>query len=93
MKIEILEENFLKAHREGCSEVKKALETLAPGVFKTKYPCLKVYNAAPRLVVLFTGPKEGICLEIGHHRYTLGEHRDDWCEDYFRTITGIQEAV
>jgi hypothetical protein len=36
--IQITEENFKKAHAEGCADVKQVLETLAPEQFGSKFP-------------------------------------------------------
>ena len=37
--VQIEEENVRKAYKEGCSDVKKVLETLFPEIVKNKYPC------------------------------------------------------
>lgn len=88
MKIEITEENLRKAHKEGCSDVKRVLETLAPEVFEKKYPYIgksKMGN-----IVLFIGKDEGYALN--NNNYYVGEYLSTFAENHFTKIAEVKEA-
>jgi len=89
MEIKIQEENFLKAYREGCSDVKKVLENLAPELFTSEYPCLKKWKYS-NLVVLFTQKKTGYAVTTGGPD-KIGDFNEDWVEDDFSPIKGLRE--
>ena len=97
MEIKIQEENLRKAHSEGCSDVKRVLETLAPEVFQEKYPCLKKYQCRDSmhsgLIVLFESPRTGYVVKSVNCIDPLGRHSCTWVEEYFHPIKGIQEVV
>jgi hypothetical protein len=55
--MEIKDENFLKAHREGCSDVKRVLETLAPDLFEVKFPAFAKGNPSGAIYLFVSANK------------------------------------
>ena len=93
--VNILVENMKKAHAEGCGDVKKVLETLAPDVFATKFPCF-AQGAVTRAIYLFLSEREHIRLTDGddeHMQWTskIGEvgHSNNYSDQH--PIKGIRE--
>ena len=88
--IKISEENFKKAHAEGCSDVKRVLETLAPDLFvePIKYPCFGKYLDGE--VVLFTERHKGVSVIQGDLSRVLGYESHTW-GDNWTPIKGIKE--
>jgi hypothetical protein len=62
--VNITVENIKKAHSEGCSDVRRVLETIAPEVFKTKFPCFAKGNPSTA-IYLFLSEDQAIRLTEG----------------------------
>jgi hypothetical protein len=89
MDIKINEENFLKAHKEGCSDVKKVLETLAPELFKSKYPRMIQYQGSGQ-VILQVAPKTGYCLSSDRNHFLY--YSQCWTEmEPYRILNDLSE--
>ena len=80
----IYKENLIKAHKEGCEDVKKVLETLAPELFDKPFPKLMI--AEDGEIVFFTGHGKGT---------VIGKHSDEWnmeaFKDYHEPYIGERE--
>lgn len=88
--IQIEKDNFLKAHREGCLDVKKGLETLCPKVFEQKFPCLMKSDNA----IILALNKEGNNLRgywLTGYQWDLGHYSEMWVASEFTPIQGIKE--
>lgn len=98
MFIQIEEENFLKAHREGCSDVKKVLENLKPELFERKLPCLaKIIMCSDKGTILLVD-EEGIgsVIKPAGSGYAIGEkYTYDFRKrpEYWEPIKGVKEDV
>lgn len=99
--IQIEKDNIRKAYEDGCSDVKKVLETLFPEVFKTKYPCfIKVKEEFKKDggTILFVEsevhnpivirPNKNNYYPVGY-KYSLS-YMDSDCYDF---IKGVQEEI
>jgi len=57
-------------------------EERGPGA---EYPCLKQNKANKELIVLFTGPGDGVVVSQSKDDF-LGTYSDDWEEDFFEPL-------
>jgi hypothetical protein len=89
--IKITKENLLRAHKEGCNDVKKVLETLVPEVFKKEivFPCY-AYNVCTEQYYIFRD--ETHCIRISRTKNTKSWYRfgitelADLHNGYFKVI-------